>query len=437
MKFYSLNKTSPTVDFKTATIHGQAPDKGLYFPEYIPQLPAEFWQNISQYDDLEIAYRIMKPYVGDTLNEKTLKNILAKTLSFPFPLVRITDTISILELFHGPTLAFKDVGATFMSLCFSEFVKDIPRKVVVLVATSGDTGGAVAQSFHGVENLDVVILFPSGKVSPVQEKQLTTQGGNIHTLEVMGDFDDCQALVKQAFADESLTEKVFLTSANSINVARWLPQQIYYALAWKQLSSGSSRGKTTVLSVPSGNFGNLSAGMLLQRSGLPIKKFIAACNANEVIPEYLMTGIMKEQKAKATLSNAMDVANPSNFIRVMELTGNNISNLKNILEAFSITDEETMFTIREVYHEYNYILDPHAAVGYRALEKYQEVHQGPGIILGTAHPVKFPGVVEKQTGLPVEIPSSLKSMMDSPSNKAIVPPQYEIVKNVILKLQSD
>ncbi len=233
MNYYSLNKISPIVDFKTATLNGQAPDKGLYFPETIPQLAKEFWQNIHQYTDQEIAFRIMQPFVEGTMDEATLKNILEQTINFPVPMVQLTENIFCLELFHGPTLAFKDVGAKFMSLCLSEFAKDINKKIVVLVATSGDTGGAVAQSFHGVKNVDVVILYPSGKVSPVQEKQLTTLGDNIHTIEVLGDFDECQAMVKKAFADEALREEIFLTSGKSINVARWLPTAIYYALAWK------------------------------------------------------------------------------------------------------------------------------------------------------------------------------------------------------------
>lgn len=342
MQFYSTNKQSPAVSFKEATIKGQAPDKGLYFPEYIPQLEAEFIKNIEQYSNEEIAYRVIAPYVGEEMTEETLRRIVAETVNFPIPLVPVTDTISSLELFHGPTLAFKDIGARFMSRCLREAIGaggigqatrsgQTNTSITVLVATSGDTGGAVANGFYGVEGVEVVILYPSGKVSPVQEKQLTTLGGNIRALEVQGTFDDCQAMVKQAFMDKELTTKRFLTSANSINVARWLPQQFYYFFAYKQWKE---KERPPVFSVPSGNFGNICAGMLAMQSGLPVSHFIAACNVNDIVSDYLLTQELKPKQAVPTLSNAMDVGNPSNFVRVLEIFGNRFPDLKTVVGIY-------------------------------------------------------------------------------------------------------
>ena len=283
MNYYSLNKKSPAVSFKEATIKGQAPDKGLYFPEQIPQVDQSLIADIENYSNEEIAFRVIRPYIGNTIAEETLYQIVKETVNFPIPLVPVTPDISSLELFHGPTLAFKDIGARFMSRCLAQFVKGIDKKVIVLVATSGDTGGAVANGFYGVEGVEVVILYPSGKVSSVQEKQLTTLGNNIHALEVEGSFDDCQQMVKQAFADKSLNQKLFLTSANSINVARWLPQQFYYFFAYKQWKQ---KDNPPVICVPSGNFGNICAGILAHLSGLPVKHFIAACNANDTVHSF-------------------------------------------------------------------------------------------------------------------------------------------------------
>ncbi len=294
MLFYNLNKPSEKVDFKTATILGLGSEKGLFFPERIPVFPSSWINNIEKYSDEEIAWYVLNQYVGESIPEKTLRQIAAETIAFNIPLVPVSENIYTLELFHGPTLAFKDVGARFMSRCLGYFMKGNDRPVTVLVATSGDTGGAVASGFLGVEGVNVVILYPSGKVSPVQELQLTTPGKNISALEVEGSFDECQTLVKQAFSDKELSEKIFLTSANSINVARWLPQQIYYFLAWKQWKN---KLKPPVISVPSGNFGNICAGLLAFHSGLPVQHFIAACNVNAVVPEYLKTGIYHPVKA--------------------------------------------------------------------------------------------------------------------------------------------
>lgn len=387
MKYYSLKEPSIRVSFAEATIQGQARDKGLFYPERIPTLPAEFIRDIEQYSPEEIAYRVIQPYVGNEIPEPELRAIVKETINFPIPLVPVQQNTYSLELFHGPTLAFKDVGARFMSRCLGHFVRNQDKKVTVLVATSGDTGGAVASGFYGVEGVNVVILYPSGKVSRVQELQLTTLGNNITALEVEGNFDDCQQLVKGAFADSDLASRLFLTSANSINVARWLPQQFYYFFAWQQWQDKEA---PPVISVPSGNFGNICAGLLAFRSGLPVQHFIAACNANDVVTQYLFSGNYQSRKAVATLSNAMDVGDPSNFVRILELFEKDYPSLKKVLSSYSITDGQTVETMKQVYRQYNYILDPHGAVGYAALHAYLEQHpRQKGYFLETAHPVKF------------------------------------------------
>ncbi len=430
MKYYSTNKQSPAVDFKQAAIAGQAPDKGLYFPEKLPAVSPHLIRDIELLSNESIACEVIKPYVGDVIPADILQQIVADTINFPLPLVPVTNTISSLELFHGPTLAFKDIGARFMSRCLGYFLKDETKKVTVLVATSGDTGGAVANGFYGVEGVEVVILYPSGKVSPVQEKQLTGLGGNIHALEVNGSFDDCQQLVKEAFADEDLRSKVFLTSANSINVARWLPQQFYYFLAWKQWADKSN---PPVVAVPSGNFGNICAGILARQTGLPIKHFIAACNINDVVSPYLQTGNWQTKKAVATLSNAMDVANPSNFVRILEIFNREFSTLSNSLSSATVTDAETEATIKTVYQQTGYLLDPHGAVGYLALEQYLAQHGGKGIFLETAHPVKFPEAVERITGKPVAIPEAVQTIMDAPKKSELMEVAYEKLRAFLLQ----
>lgn len=430
MKYYSTNRQSSLVSFKEATIKGLAPDKGLYFPEIINHLDKEFISNIDDYSNEEIAYKVISPYVGSEIPEEKLRQIVSKTVNFPIPLVRMTDSISSLELFHGPTLAFKDIGARFMSRCLGYFVQGDSRKVTVLVATSGDTGGAVANGFYDVAGVDVVILYPSGKVSAVQEKQLTALGKNIHALEVIGTFDDCQQMVKQAFADKELTENKFLTSANSINVARWLPQQFYYFFAYKQWAD---KNNPPVISVPSGNFGNICAGILAMQSGLPVKHFIAACNVNDILSDYLQTQELKPKQAIATLSNAMDVGNPSNFVRILEIFNHQFPELKSKLSSYSINDDETIVAIKEVYDKHNYLLDPHGAVGYLALKRYLAGHPGEnGIFLETAHPVKFPEAVEKITGKEIEGPDSVQAIMRSEKKSIQVEAEYEALKDFLL-----
>jgi threonine synthase len=430
MLYYSTNKQSPLADFKEATIKGLAPDKGLYFPQELPTLPSGFAENINDYSKEEIAFTAIQPFIGNTIPSDILQTIVAETINFDIPLVKIKDNIFSLELFHGPTLAFKDVGARFMSRCLAYFVQDISKQVTVLVATSGDTGGAVASGFYDIEGVNVVILYPSGKVSSVQELQLTTLGKNITAIEIDGNFDDCQQLVKHAFADQKLNEQLFLTSANSINVARWLPQQFYYFYAYQQWAD---KNNPPVICVPSGNFGNVCAGIVANLSGLPVKHFIAAVNANDSIFKYLQTGSYQSQQAISTLSNAMDVGNPSNFIRILELFKHEYPQVKNTVTSYSITDEETAKTLKETYTKHNYLLDPHGAVAFAALENYLQKHSSEkGIILETAHPVKFYDAVEFIIGQPVERPDSILSIINKKKQSIKMLPDYEEFKEFLL-----
>ncbi len=423
MNYYSLNRKSPTVSFRDATIKGQAPDKGLYFPEIIPMVEKDLLENIEKISNEDIAFRVIRPYVGNCLSEADLYEIVKETVNFPIPLVQLSDSIHSLELFHGPTLAFKDVGARFMSRCLGAFVKNGPAKVTVLVATSGDTGGAVANGFYDVPGVEVVILYPSGKVSSVQEKQLTTLGKNIHALEIEGSFDDCQAMVKKAFADPELNRKFFLTSANSINVARWLPQQFYYFFAYKQWPDKSL---APVVSVPSGNFGNICAGLLARFSGLPVLKFLAACNVNDTIPRFLQTGAWQPHHTQATLSNAMDVASPSNFVRILELFHQETGRLKELLSSESVTDEQTLESLRQLYHQYNYQADPHGAVAFRVLAHYLQSNPGQkGFFLETAHPVKFPEAIQQAQNGELSIPGNIAGILQMEKNSIRLPVSYQ------------
>lgn len=383
--------------------------------------------DLSSLTNEQIAFDVIRPYVGGEIPDETLFEICQETVNFSFPLVEISDRISTLELFHGPTLAFKDVGARFMSRCLNYFSRDDKEKTVVVVATSGDTGGAVANGFYGVEGIEVVILYPKGKVSKVQELQLTTLGGNVTTLELQGDFDDCQALAKQALADTDLKAEVHLTSANSINIARWLPQQFYYFYALKQFT-----GEPPVISVPSGNFGNIASGILAHVSGLPVKRFIAACNANDVVPRFLQTESYEPRTSIATLSNAMDVGSPSNFVRILEIFNNNFVDLTKLLVSVSVSDERTASTMREVYAQCNYILDPHGAVGYRALADYLEKRPDEkGIFLETAHPVKFDSVNEI-IGTQGVVPASVSELTSRKKQSIVVENDYAQVKEILL-----
>lgn len=430
MKYYSLNRNTPDVDFKTATLKGQAPDKGLYFPESIPAVDKALLQNLPGFSHEEIGFRVMRSYTQDSIPDDILFSIISETVAFPFPLVRVTGNIYSLELFHGPTLAFKDVGARFMSRCLGYFSRTKDLRTTVLVATSGDTGGAVASGFLGVEGVDVVILYPSGKVSPVQELQLTTCGQNITALEVEGSFDDCQAMVKEAFMDAELMAKRNLTSANSINVARWLPQQLYYFFALRQWADADH---PPVIAVPSGNFGNICAGLLAHVSGLPVKHFIAACNSNDVVVDYLLSGHYHPREAVPTISNAMDVGNPSNFVRLLELFGKDHRQITSLVSGYRVTDAQTMKTLHDLYHQHGYIADPHGAVAYDALETYLYHHPDQrGIFLETAHPVKFPDTVEVATGLKVPIPEQVRELFGKQKKSILIRPEFAALKEVLM-----
>lgn len=376
----------------------------------------------------DIAFDVIRSYVGGCIADERLHAICAETVNFPFPLVRITDRIYSLELFHGPTLAFKDVGARFMSRCLRYFSEERQGKTIVLVATSGDTGGAVANGFHGVEGVEVIILYPKDRVSKVQELQLTTLGGNVTTLELRASFDECQALAKRALADGDLQKAAFITSANSINVARWLPQQFYYFYALRQW-----QGEPPVIAVPSGNFGNLASGILASLSGLPVKHFIGACNANNVVPKFFETGEYRPAASVSTLSNAMDVGDPSNFVRILEMFERDTADLKGRMSAVSISDARTAETMQGVHRNYGYTLDPHGAVAYTALADHLESHPSSrGIILETAHPVKFDSVSEIVGGQ-VEIPAAVGELFTREKHATEIAPDYDTVREVILE----
>lgn len=410
MNYYSLNKKAPKVSFQEAVVRGLAPDKGLYFPESITPLSEDFYNHIEYFTNHEIAYEVIKQFVGEEIPERDLKEIISDTLSFDFPVVKLEENISTLELFHGPTMAFKDVGARFMARCFGYFNREkTDKQVTVLVATSGDTGGAVASGFLGVDGVDVVILYPSGKVSDVQEKQLTTLGQNIKALEVNGTFDDCQEMVKKAFLDNDLKPFRNLTSANSINIARWLPQMFYFFFAYKQLKN---KQKDLVFSIPSGNFGNICAGIMAQQLGLPVKQFIASTNVNDIVPEYFKTGIYTPKPSKQTISNAMDVGDPSNFIRIQEIYKNCDKTLKQHVSSYSFTDETTKEAMLQIKNNSKYIADPHGAVGYLGLKEYFKNNDGQGIFLETAHPVKFLDVVEPVLNETIDFPPQIQAVID-------------------------
>ena len=427
MRYYSLNNSSPLTSFKKAVQNGIAPDRGLYFPEEIIPISEDFINNIRDYSNEEIAYEVIKQFIGDEIPANILKEIIKKTISFDFPVVNLDQNIGSLELFHGPTMAFKDVGARFMSQCLEYFNRGKTEDITVLVATSGDTGGAVANGFLNAKGVQVVILYPKGKVSEIQEKQLTTLGNNITALEVDGVFDDCQEMVKSAFLDKDISRN--LTSANSINVARWLPQMFYFFFAYKQVSK---QYKDIVFSVPSGNFGNICAGLLAQKLGLPIKHFIASTNINDTVPQYLLNGNYDPKPSKATISNAMDVGNPSNFIRIQELFDKNLSSLKKSFSSYSFSDDETKIMMKSIYDKFNYISEPHGAIGYLGLQKHGLETNEFGVFLETAHPVKFLDVVEETLTVNVEIPPQIKEVM-SKEKVSILISNYQELKNFLNK----
>jgi threonine synthase len=431
MKYYSTNHNTPDVDLKSAVTQGLALDRGLFMPMYIDPMPASFFRKIDSLTFQEISYEVAEKLFGDDISREALREIVYGTLRFDTPLVLVEDSIYALELFHGPTLAFKDVGARFMARMLAYFLSRENNQVHVLVATSGDTGSAVANGFLGVYGIHVHVLYPKGKVSEIQEKQFTTLGNNITALEVDGTFDDCQALVKSAFMDADLKGKITLTSANSINVARFLPQSFYYFNAFAKLPEKS---KKIVISVPSGNFGNLTSGLIAKRMGLPIYRFIAANNRNNVVYKYLKTGIFEPRESVATLANAMDVGNPSNFVRILDLYEHDYKAIVDDVLGATYSDEKIIETIGQVYESYGYLLDPHGAVGYRALK--EKLNPGEnGIFLETAHPAKFTETVESIIGKgKVQMPERLKEFMKGKKQSLPLPVAYEAFRDYLRNL---
>ncbi len=412
MKLYSTKNKSNLVELREAVFKGLPEDNGLYMPCEIPVLADDFIKNLNQYSFEEIAFEVCSKLFNGYLPLDDLKSLIEKAINFPAPVVSLEEQVNILELFHGPSLAFKDFGARFMAQLMSYFNRNESKELVILVATSGDTGGAVAAGFLNTPGIKVVILYPSGKVSPLQEKQLTALGGNISALEVDGNFDDCQALVKSAFLDQELRQQIRLSSANSINIARLIPQSFYYFEAFKQVAN---KGREVIFVVPSGNFGNLTAGLFAQKMGLPIHQFIAATNINDVVPSYLETGVYNPRPSESTISNAMDVGNPSNFARMLDLYCSTWNNMKDNIKGYHYNDEQTRHGIKEVFDRYNYTIDPHGAVGYLAFQDYlKENPEVLGIILETAHPSKFATEVNKMTQKEVEIPERLARLANKP-----------------------
>ena len=431
MKYYSTNLKAADATLEEAVVKGLASDRGLFMPREIKPLPQEFYEHIEELSFQEIAYRVADAFFGEDIPADTLKQIVYDTLSFDVPLVKVTDNIYSLELFHGPTLAFKDVGARFMARLLGYFIrKEGKKEVNVLVATSGDTGSAVANGFLGVEGIHVYVLYPKGKVSEIQEKQFTTLGRNITALEVDGTFDDCQALVKAAFMDRELNEHLQLTSANSINVARFLPQAFYYFYAYAQLKK-AGRAAKTVICVPSGNFGNITAGLFGKRMGLPVSRFIAANNRNDIFYQYLQTGVYSPRPSIATIANAMDVGDPSNFARVLDLYQNSHEAICTDISGATYTDEQIADTMRRVWQEHHYLLDPHGACGYRALAEGLQPGE-TGIFLETAHPAKFKDTVEKIIGESISIPAKLQAFMSGEKQSQPMSREFADFKKYLL-----
>ena len=421
MKFYSTNNRNHSLGFGAAVEKGLAADNGLYFPETIPTLSSDFINDLHTFSKEEIGVEVMRHFTSEDISIEELKRIVRETLDFDFPLKEVSKDVFSLELFHGPTMAFKDVGARFMSRSLQAIAK---RDYVVLVATSGDTGSAVANGFYKIPGIKVVLLYPSGKISQIQEMQLTTLGENITALEVDGVFDDCQALVKKAFLDEELNKKLALTSANSINIARWLPQSIYYFLA---VAEARRQGfEEVVFSVPSGNLGNITAGMVGAKMGLPVKKFIAATNMNKIVPDYLTSGVYSPVASVPTISNAMDVGAPSNFVRLTEMYSNSHEGITHDLEGYYLNDDQTKKVMKRCYEENEYVLDPHGAIAYDALLKSGLTNDKTcGIFLETAHPAKFKDIVDDALDIDLPLPEKLKEIVNNKKTAVKMKNSYE------------
>ncbi|MDP4174509.1 MAG: threonine synthase [Bacteroidota bacterium] len=423
MKLYSTNGSKKAVSFREAIQNGIAEDGGLYIPYEIPKFPESFFSKISTLPFQEIALEVANLLLKDEIPSDQIEKIIRQAITFDAPVRKLAPGLNILELFHGPTLAFKDFGARFMAKTLSYFLKNENRELTILVATSGDTGSAVANGFFNTEGIRVIILYPSGKVSEIQEKQLTTLGGNITALEIDGTFDDCQRLVKQAFADEELNKRQWFSSANSINIGRLLPQSFYYFNAFARTEE---KDLPFIVSVPSGNFGNLTAGIMASIMGLPVNKFIAATNINDIVPKYLETGIFTPKPSIQTISNAMDVGNPSNFARIKEIFKNDYNSIKNRIFGFSFSDDETRGAIKEIQEKFDYLIDPHGAVGYLALKKFanDNFNYYNSVILETAHPAKFINIVEEVTGRKIEIPDLLKGCLQKQKQSVKLSKEY-------------
>lgn len=434
MKYVSTrNKTKPA-GFGTALRQGLADDGGLFVPDAIPVLKDDFFEQISQKSDHNIAAKVLMPFLSNEMPAATVKKIVREAFNFEVPLVHLHDDIYVLELFHGPTLAFKDFGARFMSRAFSALRQEDDRDITILVATSGDTGSAVARGFYSVKGINVCLLYPSGKVSTLQEQQLTTAGGNVTALEIEGSFDDCQEIVKKAFSDHNLKKILDLSSANSINIGRLLPQMVYYAIGYAQLKKKSKQ--KPVFCVPSGNFGNLTAGLMLHFMGMPAERFIAATNINDVVPEYLESGVYEPKKSKRTISNAMDVGRPSNIERIKYLFGDDLDEMRKKIWGCRVEDGKTKTTIREVFKDTGYVLDPHTAVGYTAVKEYAARHKHgshPHIILGTAHPAKFRDIVEPLLDSSIKLPPQLEEALQKDKQSIRMEADYEPVKDFLIK----
>jgi threonine synthase len=433
MKLYSTKHISPDVDLKEAVLKGLPPDNGLYMPYEIHPLPQKFWDNLDSYTFCEMAYHVAHNFIGDYIPSAELNKIIQEAYDFDAPLIEVGD-YSVLELYNGPTLAFKDFGARFMGRLMGYFLRNNDKEVNILVATSGDTGSAVAHGFLNVEGIKVTILYPKGKVSEIQEKQFTTLGANITAIEIDGTFDDCQALVKQAFLDKELNEKLTLSSANSINIARLIPQSFYYIYAYKQLDDKSL---PLYFSVPSGNFGNMTAGLFAKKMGLPITKMIVATNSNDVFTVYHETGKFEPKQSVQTISNAMDVGNPSNFARMMDLYGNDAEKVREDIAAYSYNNEQTADCIKKVFNDYNYVMCPHTAVGYLGMDEFvYENDLNPyyinSVILATAHPVKFGDVVEPLIEAYIHIPERLKSIISGKKQSVLMSADFDVFKNWLL-----
>ncbi len=431
MKYYSTNNTNHLVGLREAVLNGLAPDNGLYMPERIPAFPEVFFSSLPQKSFREIAFAVANAFLSGDIDEDQLRKIIEHTISFDAPLVEIEENVFSLELFHGPTLAFKDFGARFMSQVLGYFAGQQEKEIVILVATSGDTGSAAANGFLGVAGTRVVVLYPSGKVSEIQEKQFTTLGNNIIALEVSGTFDDCQDLVKQAFLDRELKDKFFLTSANSINISRLIPQMFYYFYAWSRMEHKDK----IIFSVPSGNFGNLTAGLIAKRMDLPIHHFVAATNINDAVPQYLDSKKFTPKPSVTTISNAMDVGNPSNFARMLDLYHHDFEKLSSDITGYSFTDDETKKAMNDVYRNSDYILDPHGAVGYLGLKRYQSKYsKSAGVFLETAHPAKFLETVSQTLKQPVEIPELLKNYLLKEKKTINVSSEFADFKKILLQI---